>query len=501
MRYLDNESKHDDLNLDLIYPLEVTERLVLKYLPAWGRGADEDKIVVRLRKSDYLDAHYLSVQPNGYVRVAIVVDIDSDLDVDLMKSLGIPMPRTITGHHSCDLRRPMRLENPFKQCRIHLDTHDDRSARPHLIYWLDRPIFLKNKAQARKYDRVCKALKECLRTICKVDAINPVTTKNPAKSDWWSGDPAWHVIKGNDKLWTLDELDDAIRRAKVTYKPKPEKAVYSDSREKPAYQVSMARGFREEVAAEGRHNRLWETMKFFGYAHKAHASSEEDLFKYMLEQCLKFDALNNKDDPLPYSSIKSTAKSIARWTWRYYTGPQDDKDRGACKREGLIHAGMPKRQRQAVGGQYGAKKNADAKRDTVFKAIAELEAAGEPVVVSKLARDLGLSRPTVRKYVNLAAEETTSKVATARVLEAAPGVEKTVPIREGNTKDPLRPDRHAKPIEVEIQGDRMVLWPTIEDNGKLINRHGAVLERSYLEPYIVKPESQPEDIEIPSFLS
>ena len=53
-----------------------------------------------------------------------------------------------------------------------------------------------------------------------------------------------------------------------------------------------------------------------------------------------------------------------------------------CKREGLIHAGMPMRQRQAVGGQYSAKKNADAKRQKILTALEELQAAGSTVVIS-----------------------------------------------------------------------------------------------------------------------
>lgn len=241
-----------------MYPLEVTENLVFNHLPAWGWGANEDKIARRLPRNDYIDAQYLSLNPNRKVRFAIVIDVDSDLDVELMRSLNIPLPKTITGRHSSEDYRPIRQENPFTQQRGRVDAHDNKSIRPHLIYWLDGPVFINNKAQAQKYDRLCKRLKECLKTICKVDAINPTTTKNPAKLDWWSGYPAWHVIKGEDRLWTMDELDDAIRRAKVAYIRKPEKPVFSDCGKEPSkFQRQFARGFRPEVAAEGREQALY----------------------------------------------------------------------------------------------------------------------------------------------------------------------------------------------------------------------------------------------------
>lgn len=493
----------DDFNLGLLYPLEVTENLVFNHLPAWGWGANEDKFAHRMSRNDYIDAHYLSLNPpRSAVRVAIVVDIDSDLNVDLMKSLGIPMPKTITGRHSCEDYRPIREENPFTTQRCRLDTHDDKSARPHLIYWLDGPVFMRNKGQAQKYDRLCKRLKECLGTICTVDAINPTTTKNPAKLEWWSGDPAWHVIRGDDRLWTMDELDDAIRRAKVTYIRKPEKPVYSDTGKEPTrFQRQFSRGFRPEIAAEGRKQALYENMRFVAYDYKASACSEEDLFNYMLEQCQKFDAINNKQDPLPFSAIKSTAKSTSRWTWRYYNAAHDDKDRGACSREGLIRAGMPKRQRQAVGGQYGAKKNADAKRDTVFKAIEELQATGEPVVVSRLARDLGISRPTVRKYVNIAAEEATQKVVATAAVEAVPGVAKTVSIRERTNKDQEAPAAPRVTEKSNSTKREIILWSELGRKDVRASELGDQKPTSHLNRRPQDVYKPPDDIEVPAFLS
>ena len=467
----------DNFNLGLIYPLEVTENLILENLPVRGFGANEDKIAHRLPLNDCLDSHYLSLNPKREVRVAIVVDVDSDLDVDLMKSLNIPLPKTFTGRRS------------IQNC-------DDRSVRPHLIYWLSKPVFMMNKKQAQKYDRVIKRLRGCLETICDVDAIDPTITKNPAKLEWRTWDPVWHVIKGDDRIWSLDELDDALSRAKVVPIKKVDKPANSDARNVPKYQAGMANSFREDVAARGRHEQLFEAMRFFAYAHKANASSEQDLFNYVLEQCLKFNELNNAHNLLSYSSIKSTAKSIARWTWRYYTGSGEDKDRGACKREGLVHAGMSKKQRQAVGGRYGAKKNADAKKQKVLAALEDLKASGEPVVISKLAKELEMSRNTLKKYM----QETVSEKVQNADVQASEQVVKTVSIREGSAKDAGDEPTYGEKITAFIGDDVVEMWPVIGSDGLVVNKHGVQMPAMYFDGYLKSTDEGPKVIEIPDFL-
>ena len=461
----------------MMYPLEVTENLVFESLPKWGLGANEDKVAHRLTRHDYIDAHYLSLNPNRDVRVAIVVDVDSDIDVEQMKSLNIPLPKTFTG-------------------RLSMQNCDGRSVRPHLIYWLSKPVFMKNKRQAQKYDRVIKRLKGCLETICDVDAVNPTITKNPAKLEWRTGDPVWHVIKGDDRIWSLDELDDALSRAKVVPIKKVDKPTNSDARNVPRYQTGMANGFREDVASRGRHEQLFEAMRFFAYAHKANANSEADLFNYVLEQCLKFNELNNTHNLLSYSSIKSTAKSISKWTWRYYVGSGEDKDRGACKREGLVHAGMSKKQRQAVGGRYGAMKNADTKRQKVLAALEDLKASGEPVVISKLAKELGMSRNTIKKYM----QETVSESAQNADVQTSSALVKTVSIREGSVEDAGDEPTYGDKITAFIGDEIVEMWPVIGSEGIVVNKHGVHMPAMYFDGYLKSTDEGPKVIEIPEFL-
>jgi hypothetical protein len=135
---------------------------------------------------------------------------------------------------------------------------------------------------------------------------------------------------------------------------------------------------------------------------------------------------------MQYSKIHSCAKSIARWTWRNYTGAQHSKDIGACHREGLISPSMTKKDRQRVGGKYGASKNAQSKREAVLAALHDLREVGQPLVISKLAADLGMSRNTVKKYLPKAAVDSAKSVG-GRPPEK---VVKTVPIRVWGNKKP-----------------------------------------------------------------
>ena len=41
------------------------------------------------------------------------------------------------------------------------------------------------------------------------------------------------------------------------------------------------------------------------------------------------EASNTFPEPLPYGDVKSTAKSVARWVWKHYTGNGSGKRRGA----------------------------------------------------------------------------------------------------------------------------------------------------------------------------
>jgi hypothetical protein len=316
-------------NLALIFPLEVTDFMYLRHMPRWSYAANEDKVIFRSPQYEYIDAHCYSPQPYRTKKTAIILDIDTNLDVSELRRMGIPMPRTFTG-------------------RREADASDNYSCRPHAVYWLHQPVWSNNRRkQTALYDDVCGRLKSLFGRLCFVERINPPTTKNPAKKHYGTENLFHHVIEGDLREWGLEELSDAINDCEMalaaadardkTITTAINKAVYTDSkiwREEPnqfpcnhwvpklhripqLHQV-IGRRFHWHVAKEGRHNGLFEHIRFVAHAYKSLAESEEDLHQYVLRKCEIYSEKTFADDPLPASSIHSTARSISSWTWLYY---------------------------------------------------------------------------------------------------------------------------------------------------------------------------------------
>lgn len=398
-------------------------------LPGWGWCAGHDKHMSKRPKHHAVFYEYLQMHRSDYYRDCIIIDVDSEVSREDLIAAGIPEPATYTGRRGPD------------------DTADfnesGHSVRPHLVWQLKCPVRLpmkklnkKQMASAEKQERFYHHVRGMLIAKLegiglKIDAQEHKITKNPASEHWFTQ-------IGDLREWSLGdlkrELGDVPRLETNSDIPRYMRRGHSPF-------AFVSKGFREDIAALGRACMLFETIRHYGYAYKAQASSENDLFDYVLEQCIKFDADNNKHKPLEYSRIRSVAKSIAKWTWRNYTGARSNKDEGACHRAGLISASMTKKVRQGVGGKYGASKNAQKNREAVLEALHKLRESGEPLVISKLAANLEMSRNTVKKYLPQDALES------AKSIGGRPSKNpvKTVPIR-------VRKDEREKEAQVFMYG-------------------------------------------------
>ena len=407
-----------------MFSLHVDDLLVLRHMPRnWTIAANEDKQCFWLPLHESIDAHYISLQPYDSKRIAIVLDVDSEINVDGMRALGIPLPKTFTG----------RKRHCSEQSKTLCD-------RPHLIYWLDQPTWMNRRQQANLYEDVCARLAQLVNSICIVDCVNPVTTKNPAKCHYGTEDLLYHVIRGDDRIWGLEELHDAIQDCE-------KKLIDKGDNSGPFYKVdntvihsvsetgggisklnqNTGKHSNEHVLGLGRNEVLFQKVRFLAYGYKAYASSEADLRSYVLERCEQFNQRNFPQNPLGLAEMNQIAKSIAKWTWRKYTASgRPQKDYGACKRAGLTNESMARRQKQAAGGRYAAQKKASNTEKKVFEAIAKRQSKGEDIVISQIARELSVSRQTVRKYVRGAPEG----LGVEQASEAVAGVVTTVHIRE-----------------------------------------------------------------------
>ena len=479
------------MNIAMLLPLQVTDYLHLKHMPKWSKAANEDKKIIpgKLPLFDYVDAHYIDLHPTFRTkkgpaperRIAIVLDVDSDVRPSDMVEIGMPLPKTFTGS-SRNVPQFGPVED-WPPASLENSVH-----RPHLIYWLHTPVWLDNYEQANQYKSIARRLAKLVGTICYVEAVNPVTTKNPAKLRHYNyEDLFWEVVEGDDRTWTLDELDEAITAAEqaplhpaqIAYTPPPKAKktsfrsaerfrrathapYYDDKGSDQSYlEKTIGANFDEEYASRGKNCNLFSNIRYLAYAYKERATSEEHLYRYMLEQCARYNETNFADDPLPYFELHDTAQSISWWTWNVYKGSgQDIKDRGACSRAGLIRDDMELDERQAVGARYAAKQNANKKREAVLEAIAELRAAGQEIVISKLARELGMSRNTLKKYLPEAAPKAVETAPEKVIFERFAEGGQTGVIRGNQTTSPERPAEQ-RPVSEEIGG------PDIEGYGIL----------------------------------
>lgn len=119
-------------------------------------------------------------------------------------------------------------------------------------------------------------------------------TKNPVDRDW-------QVFLLNPAPFELDELADYVD---LETKPKPTEEE------------------RKEVSGLGRNCMLFDTVRFWAYkAIREHLGSGLDSW---YQEVLERSKIANGAflEPLPYSEVKATAKSIAKWVWRNHNSAE-----------------------------------------------------------------------------------------------------------------------------------------------------------------------------------
>ncbi len=346
--------------------------------------------------------------------------------------------------------------------------------RPHALIKLEIPVDLTKRKQTSLYYAVRAKIGEMLAFGgSKLDDGEKPTTKNPNATQHWS------VIPGDDRLWTLDELRVELDLPSAEDIDRDE--IFTTYNKAHDY-------FNLENARMGRENMLFESMRGLAYVQKPFCASQEQLFDYVLSQAVQFDSDNNIHNPLRFSAIKATAHSISKWTWRNYAGSGNarDKNIGAC--QDLISPTMPKRQRQVIGGQYGASKNAEKHEKIVRNAIA----GRSDYTISGLAKELAMSRDTVRKYVGLVQDIDAEK----QSKSTREGVTKTVLSGIGFEKPLAAPT--AKPtVKAERDGE---VWDFREDPvdpDYYIDASGIRIPVNMVEPYVIwraEPPLLEEDI-------
>lgn len=108
----------------------------------------------------------------------------------------------------------------------------------------------------------------------------------------------------------------------------------------------------------------------------------------------EFKVKRQQRDKLPLLIAKVADFAVAAWSPE--KAQQSRKNRGAAMH--MVQGLESLKERQSVGGRYAAHKNAERAQNTIEKAIKRMSDSGIAITKANLARESGISRPTINKY-------------------------------------------------------------------------------------------------------
>jgi hypothetical protein len=156
----------------------------------------------------------------------------------------------------------------------------------------------------------------------------------------------------------------------------------------------------EAQASHSRHGRLFDDLRHFAYRNVADFKGSYGAFyEMLLRQAARLNtyAAQGYAENLRETSLKATAKSIARWTWTRYTGTRK------CQRGAMVFDGgetTTEKQAAAARRTHDIRTNKTAER--VHYAALRLIKQGLQLTKQAVAREAGIARQTVSKYWQLA---------------------------------------------------------------------------------------------------
>ncbi len=192
------------------------------------------------------------------------------------------------------------------------------------------------------------------------------------------------------------------------------------------------RGPRLDEVSHSRHCILFEQLRHYAYSivNVERERGTLETFSRLLE-AYAFNRNNfvklglGFTEDLPFSSIKATVKSVARWTWSRYTGT------GRCNR-GVMRLdpdlALPERQRLAAARTHEIRRKATESK--IRGACRILQQQGAAFTQAAIAKAAGISRQTVANFKHVLEEvrripETVTRLVTtlARTVDVKFGVD------------------------------------------------------------------------------
>jgi transposase-like protein len=394
-------------------------------LPHVGQYATMDennKIEERINAERFvlMQMAYLPLDRKGRFDV-LVIDVDCNFDLNLLKTAGLPMPRYFVSRRQEAVDPPSFLR------------------RPHLVYWLRTPVKRSMNGGQTKAELFYHAIRKTL--IMRLQDLGLTVdrklidlSKNPHADNW-------DHVQGDYRDWSLDELHEAVgplEPAKKYYRRAPSKPNTSTSGAQsnnfikslpapPGAHLSQDEQLLEGYA--GRNQFVFDRTRLAAYKKKKRNPESFDMrawIETLAHQLNQDQFAQFSKGPLPRSEVNVIVNSVSKFVIHVYAPSGDGKDRGACHRANLVDAGMTQSFKQGVGGRYGARKNAEQTRQRVLDALETLgRHEGQPTITA-VSKQAGISRPTARKWI--------TQIAVEQLQNTDQAVENTVPIRKGDKK-------------------------------------------------------------------
>ncbi|MCS7219527.1 MAG: primase C-terminal domain-containing protein [Thermus sp.] len=170
------------------------------------------------------------------------------------------------------------------------------------------------------------------------------------------------------------------------------------------------------ASAYGRNKTLFDALRHWAYGQVEGARRSMDEARWREVVLRKALSLNERlfqdhpKGPLPANEVRWTAKSVAKWTWRRYrggriyitpsTGNPDRSRMSRALREAIPPLSPQARQEahRRGGATRGQARREEAEAKLV-EALRRLQARGERVTASALAREAGVHRHTARRWL------------------------------------------------------------------------------------------------------
>ena len=206
------------------------------------------------------------------------------------------------------------------------------------------------------------------------------------------GHPWWHTRELHSNVYELADLAECVELEPVT---------------------PWGKGPDLDAVSHSRHCMLFENLRFFAYSivnnEREHGSYDHFMQRLTAHahNSNQFGGRGAFRDDLPLSSIRSTVRSVGRWTWNRYTG------NSRCHRGVMeLDKSTPLAERQKLSAKRTHEVRHKATESKIRAACRSLHSQAKPLAIATIAALSGITRQTVAKYRHVI-NETRSNVVVA----------------------------------------------------------------------------------------